>query len=445
MRRRHRRILPWTLLLCSVLALATSEAQARRRYARPPLHETVNATLPVVVEHIEILGLTRTDPEVVFRELPFDVGQRVEQEAWDFAITRLWNLDIFTKVGADIVRRDGKVIAIFTLEERWTLNPLFAFGAGSGVAWIRGGATDTNLLGRFVEVGAQYQRFTHFNGFQAWVRDPRFLGKHIDWLLLADQLVRPRGDFADRRLRFTTDLSWLGWRDALRLGGRVDVMRTTFIPADGSEPPANAPQDWAVAYSLAGTLGRVDTVRIRQEGLSVEVRASLIATAPPSLALSSDFGRLWLQSVAFLSAGERWNFAARVQAGIQGAAPRQLRFYLGGLDEVRGYRDNFAATSRYAFANLETRFIALDSTWIALQPALFVDGGVAASETGSARPMLSGGGGVRILFPWMVDSGLRIDVAVPLANGCAGTKSFCPDVSLGVYQYFDGKWQPASR
>lgn len=175
------------------------------------------------------------------------------------------------------------------------------------------------------------------------------------------------------------------------------------------------------------------------------MRASLVTTNPPGIGLAGDFGQLWLESVGFLTAGERWNFAARVQAGIQGDAPRQLRFYLGGLDEVRGYPDNFKRTPRYAFANLETRFIALDSTWISLMPAVFIDGGVAANETGGATPMLAAGTGVRVLFPWMVDSGLRIDVAVPMPNGCTGGHSFCPGLSVGVYQYFDGKWQPAAR
>ncbi len=433
------------LLLCWLLTTAALPALAARRHAKAAVHESSSVDLPIVVDAIEIAGLTRTHPDVVFRELPFNAGERVIQETWDFALTRLWNLDIFSHVSGDIIRRDGKVIAIFTLEERWTLNPLFAFGAGSGVAWVRGGATDTNLAGRFLEYGAQYQRFTHFNGFQAWFRDPRFLGKHIDWLVLADQLVRPRGDFADRRLRFATDLSWLGWNDAFRIGGRVDVMRTTFIPPDGSDPGPDAPQAWAASYSLASMIGRVDTEGIRQEGISLEIRASLVTTAPPSLAFANDFGRVWVESVGFLTVGERWNFAGRVQAGAQGDAPRQLRFYIGGLDEVRGYTDNFASTSRYAIANLETRFIALESTWIALQPAVFVDGGIAATETRTVRPMLSAGTGVRILFPWMVDSGLRVDVAVPMANGCTGGRSFCPDVSIGVYQYFDGKWQPASR
>ncbi len=445
----HSRQLPpcfQTLLLCGLLLLVAGTAHAGgHRRAKPRVHQPIAVELPIRVDAVEVVGLTRTHPDVVFRELPFKIGDNVTQADWDFALTRLWNLDIFSHVAGDVVRRDGKVIAIFRLEERWTLDPLFAFGVGSGVAWVRGGATDTNLAGRFLEYGVQYQRFTHFNGFQAWFRDPRFLGKHIDWMVLADQLVRPRGDFADRRLRFTTDLSWLGWHDALRIGGRVDVMRTTFIPPDGSDPGPDAAKAWAVSYSLASMIGRVDTEGIRQQGGSVEVRASLVTTAPPSLALATDFGRLWVEGVGFLTVGDRWNFAGRVQGGVQGDAPRQLRFYIGGLDEVRGYTDNFISTSRYAIANLEARFIALDSTWVALQPAVFVDGGVAASDTRAVRPMLSAGTGLRILFPWMVDSGLRIDVAVPMANGCTGGKSFCPDVSIGVYQYFDGKWQPASR
>ncbi len=441
-RHRHRLLPAAPLLLVAALCLARP---AHGQSVELPAHATTAVTLPAVIDIIQVTGLHRTKLAIVLRELPFGRGDRVDQKTWDFAITRLWNLGIIGDIHADVVKRHGKVIAVIAVSERWTLNPLLAFGMGGGVGWFRIGATDSNIAGQFLEAGAQYQRFNAFNGFQAWLRDPRLVGKRFDWMIIADQLVRPRGDFGDRRLRFASEFAWMSWRDQLRLGGRIDMMRTTFIPPDGSDAGDNPPSAWAFAYELSARIGRVDTVRIRQNGASVELRASYVSAEPSTVTLAGNFGQIWMETNGFLMVGERWNFAGRVQAGLQGDAPKQLRFYLGGLEQVRGYIDNFSRTPRYAFTNLESRFIALDSTWVSLMPAVFIDGGVAARETGGVQPMLAAGAGLRILFPWMVDSGLRIDAALPLPGGCAGTRTFCPGVSLGLYQFFDGKLKPASR
>ncbi len=432
-------------LLAAAWLLTAGAAHAQNAPADLPEHTTTTAHLPAVIDAIEVIGLHRTKLAVVLRELPFVPGQKVDQTTWDFAVKRLWNFGLFADVQADIVKRHGRVTATFRLDERWTLNPLFAFGVGSGVYWFGAGATDSNLGGRFVEAGAQYQRFNDFNGFEGWVRDPRLFDKRFDWMVLAGQLVRPRGDFADRRLRFVTEFAWTSWLDRLRLGARIDVMRTTFLPPDGSSAGDNPAMAWAFAYEASARIGRVDAVRIRQQGGTVELRTAFVSAEASPITFAGDFGQLWLEGNGFVMVGTRWNFAGRFQAGLQGDAPKQLRFYVGGLEQVRGYVDNFARTPRYAFTNLEARFIAWDSTWIAFMPAVFVDGGVVALETGGARPLLSGGAGLRILFPWMVDAGIRIDAAVPLAAGCSSGKSFCPGVNIGLYQFFDGKLKPASR
>ncbi len=432
-------------VLAASLLFCARVASAQGMPADLPEHATTAVKLPAIIDLIEVTGLHRTKLSVVLRELPFVRGQKVDQATWDFAITRLWNFGLFGDVKANVIRRHGKVVAQFVLDERWTLNPLFAFGVGSGVIWAGAGATDSNRAGRFVEVGAQYQRFNEFNGFEAWVRDPRLFDKRFDWMVLAGQLVRPRGDFADRRLRFSTEFAWTSWLDRLRLGARIDVMRTTFLPPDGADAGDNPAMAWAFAYEVSTRIGRVDAVRIRQEGGTVELRAAFVSAEASTVTLGSDFGQLWLEGNGFLMVGDRWNFASRVQAGIQGDAPKQLRFYLGGLEQVRGYVDNFARTPRYAFANVEARFIAYDSTWFALMPAVFVDGGVAARETGGAVPLLSAGTGLRILFPWMVDAGIRVDAAVPLSAGCSGGHGFCPGLNIGLYQFFDGKLKPSSR
>ena len=120
-----------------------------------------------------------------------------------------------------------------------------------------------------------------------------------------------------------------------------------------------------------------------------------------------------------------------------------MRLYVGGLELMRGYPDSLVRTDRYAVLNAEARFIAFDSTWLALMPAVFVDAGVTRREDGVVQPLLSAGGGVRVLFPFLVESGIRVDLAVPLLEGaCPGG---CSYLSIGVYQFFDGILTPDRR
>jgi outer membrane protein assembly factor BamA len=110
-------------------------------------------------------------------------------------------------------------------------------------------------------------------------------------------------------------------------------------------------------------------------------------------------------------------------------APTELKYYLGGLDFIRGYADSLVRTQRFALVNAELRGVIFDSMWFAVMGAVFVDG--ALSDDGRAlTPLLSAGGGLRLLVPRLVKTGIRADVAVTLTGRPA------PGFSFGVYQFF---------
>lgn len=417
------------LLLCALQASPLLAQEAAPLAVEP----TEVVAFPIRVDRIVIHGLTRTRASVVLRELPFAAGDTISEETWLFSATRLWNATLFNRVTSSIGRetRTGEVVATFALEENWTLNPLFSFAVGGNAGWVRVGASDNNMLGRFLELGAQYERFGDHNGFQTWARDPRFLGKRLDWVVIVERLVRPRPDFADQRVRIGSEVGGLAWNDKLRVTAKVEALYDVLLPLDGGDD-TGVPRNWSTLVEWGVRIGRVDTLRVRQRGVSLEVRQTLVAT---QLATMRGFGQGWLELLALETLGERWNLAGRFQMGAQGDAPEYLQFYLGGLTVVRGYVDNFARTSRYALLNLEARYVAYDSRWISLVAAGFVDAAVTARSTGGVQPMLSSGVGMRFLLPWMVKTGLRVDGAVPMvAASCRG--GFCPGLSVGVFQFF---------
>lgn len=379
---------------------------------------------PRRVDAVELKGNKWTSPRIILRELTFEVPGTATRAQWELFVARLWNMGIFSKVDAQLVERDGRTVAGVELEERITLNPLFAFGVGGGSWWIRAGATDSNFIGTFLEWGARYERFDEFNGAQAWIRDPRLFGQRLNGLAQFDYLVRPRPQYVRRRISGTVDLAGELSDEAL-LFGRVEVFRDAyFAPKEGE---AVVPRELiAGAGSVGVSLGRVDVTRLTQTGAALTTRLTLGVTDDP---LTPVVGQFFAELLWFVPFAERLTFCVRGQAALSTPAPPELQYYLGGLDLVRGYADSLVRTLAYALANLELRLLAFDSTWFALAFAVFTDAAVAAEQAG-VRPLLSVGGGVRLLVPRFIRTGVRADFALTLAG------QLQPGVSLGVYQFF---------
>jgi outer membrane protein assembly factor BamA len=380
-------------------------------------------TWPKQIDRIEIHGNRWTMERVVKRELAFTAPGLVTEEQWKLSFARLWNTGVFSEVQLLIENRGGEIVAVVGLEERITLNPLLSFGVGGGTWWFRVGACDMNFLGTYLEWGARYERFDIFNGAQAWFRDPRLFGLRLDGLAQFDFLIRPRPQYVRRRLSGTIHLAGELSEQTL-LYGNVQVYRDEyFAPKEGE---AALPQNLIAGQGALGlTLGRVDNIRLLQKGWTVNTRATLAITDDPNMPVVT---QLFMELFWFVPFGDRLVFSLRGQAGLSSLAPAELQFYLGGLDLVRGYEDSVVRTHRYALLNLELRAILFDSSWFALGAAVFADAAIAEEE--GLKPLLSVGGGIRLLVPRFVRTGIRADFALTLAGQIA------PGVSLGVYQFF---------
>jgi outer membrane protein assembly factor BamA len=382
---------------------------------------------PRRVDKIRVLGLIRTQEYVVRRELGFREGDVITQEMFDLAITRLWNTTIFARVQGHLEDEQGQTVCVLELEDRWTLNPLIGYGAGGSAFFFRLGAADNNILGRFLEVQAQYQYFDGFHGGQIIVRDPRLLDERMELLVQAERLVRPRPGFSDQRTQIISEIAKQHWQDRMRFGFRVNAFMDRFLsPLD---PPERFPAPTeTLLLSPTFRIGRVDTVRLRQTGASLEVRPGLGLTTSD---VTSQYVQMIGEAMGFAMVGERLNLAMRVRAGTVSRVPEHLQLYVGGLDLLRGFRDNHLRTNVYALENAEVRFVAFDSTWVALMPTVFADAVVSRNQVGVPRFDASAGAGLRVLVPKFVGTGLRADFATPLTQAA----SF--EVNLGVYQFFD--------
>jgi hypothetical protein len=399
---------------------------------------------PVAIQKLKVVGLWRTQERTVLGELPWKPGELVQETAWKLGEARLWNLGLFSRVELRLACQGDQTQAEIALEERWTINPLFSFQAlaqreakpGESSSWWTLGISDINIAGRRIEVAGLYSEFNGIPGGQLYGRLYNLAGLRMDALLQAERLVRPRPGFDDQRTLLRGELTRQGRDDRLRVAVRLQAQANQFGAAEG--PPVALGAAKTALAELGVRLGRVDVARIRQVGQSLELRPG-VAWTDQAGRDTLVHGQIWLHALAYLAPGERWNLALRLQLAAQTQAPAHLQWFTGGLYEVRGVRDSYARSRAYALINAEARWTLYDSTWLAVVPAAFAD--AAALRDADRGPLLlaSVGAGVRLLAPRFVQTGLRIDLAQPLADmPCSGERwgPLCPGLSVGVYQYF---------
>jgi outer membrane protein assembly factor BamA len=134
--------------------------------------------------------------------------------------------------------------------------------------------------------------------------------------------------------------------------------------------------------------------------------------------------QLLLKRLDFWAPGERWNFALRSQMGGTTALPQQMHFYFGGIDYLRGYPDNYIRSEGYGIFNAEALFTVCEYKYLAVQPFAFVDGIGYLGGATRGGVALSSGLGVLLSIPQLVDSELRLQVALPVQSN--------PTFALGV-------------
>lgn len=430
-----------------VLAATAGTSNASADEPAVPVVDAAEVALPVRINEIRITGLIRTQPFVVRRELQLREGDVLTAPALELARARLWNTTIFSRVDVSVVREGERVVLLVDLEDRWTLNPLFRIGTGGGAFFFRIGAADNNIAGRFLEVDAQYEYFDGFHGGQAIFKNPRLGDERVELLVQAERLVRPRQGFSDQRTQAIAEIATLASSDRLRVALRASAFADRFLAPLDSPPWYPAPTN-TLLVEPSFRIGRVDVVRIRQRGASLELRPGIATTNSD---VADAFATMTGEVLAFAMAGERWNFAFRLHAADVTKVPPHLELWAGGLDLVRGFPDNFVRTRAFVLGNAEARFTAFDSTWFAAVPTAFVDAIAARAPMGTPGSALSVGLGVRLLIPKFVGTGLRADLAVPVYAdvrpvGTADEARFGPvtpavktgslEPSFGVYQFF---------
>jgi outer membrane protein assembly factor BamA len=405
------------------------------------------------VADVRVEGLGRTNSRVVTRELLIAPRDTLDPALVALSVQRLKNLRIFRSASARVepAPDSGDPIVVFTVEEKWTVIPVTRFGGGGGSAFFVIGAYDLNLLGGYYDAGGQYENFNGIHGATLWFRDPRLFDERQKLSLEVGSQGRSRAVRAGARSELVGayvherrsvgaffDREAFPW---LTLGVGLEIFAERFGDSRLTleEQRANARNDFTLPSSARtvlahgrATVGQINLDDWLFDGQQIELR---LATAKPLIRSQRDYHRIQAQGVFYRILPFHQNVALRLGVGETDAVELPDRFFIGGLDHVRGYLDGEFVGSRAWWFNAEYRVPSLRTRLVVLQHVVFADTGDAAGEWSRLRPFhsstpRSAGAGLRLIVPPIARFNVRVDYAFAL------TRVRGRGIVFGMQQFF---------
>ncbi|QDG54714.1 hypothetical protein FIV42_29410 [Persicimonas caeni] len=408
----------------------------------------------IFVDTVTIEGLERTEPYVVRRELIVEEGETASVDSIEESVQRVRNTGLFRKVRYELVDvQTTKVLPEgvraaalqISVDEKWTTLPIFSFNRGGGTYRLIVGAFDDNLLGHYIGVGGQYERLGEANSFYGWLYHPRMFGQRLRGGIdvgtqnrgytLYDADGEVDGGFLLNRFTVGTYLrkEWLWWfRTQLSLRYVNDDFSYNRLSPTIEELQRERglpPESHATIMSLSAMLGRIDQDNYLLDGTQFSVSLS---HANENLGSTHTYTKLLAGVSHFETLPLNSNLAARLAAGTGDIDAIQHRFFLGGLDTVRGFANDRFAGEHYWLANLEYRIPSLDTRWVVLQHVVFADASGISTEFSNLAKLTgaSTGIGLRFIVPKIQGFIARIDYALPLYGDITNP------ISLGGGQFY---------
>lgn len=428
-----------SLISVSAMAQATPEPESAEESTAQDPDEVF------VISEVEINGLGRTKEFVVWREFDFELNSPTTRAVLEESAQRLRNMGLFANVEYTLEPKGDSHKIIYDVLERWTILPVVKASSGGGINQLIVGLYDINLLGRYLEMGGQYERLGPTNSGVVWFRDPRLFDQrlwfsadvwHVNRIYtLYDNDGEEEGGFLLQRnmlaLALEKEVVW--W---FRFGGRIQVVQDqtslNLIEDDIRQLQARRglPEDTLrIQPGLTFQLGRLNQDNYLVEGAQLNLRLDGTDTI---LGSTFSFGSIESDLVLAKTLPFKSTIAFRWLVGISSTEAETHFYYIGGFDRVRGFLDARFRGPAHTTANLEFRIPSLDTSWLVLQHVGFVDVtsvGQGASDFTDITAA-SAGAGIRLISPRIYRLTLRLDYAASLVN--SGDSA----ISFGVQQFF---------
>lgn len=358
-------------------------------------------------------------------------GDEFSAEVWRRDVERIEDTHLFYKVSASTVTRDGRLHARVRAENKFSTIPILKFKRGGGSSVYTAGLYEVNLGRSMLETGAQYESFNGKPGMALWVRHPYFptrrdragadLIAHTVNLPLLNLDGEPEADFENEETRLNLHYS----RELARpwkAGLTASVFRNVFRADDSTAEKAARNAAYGTSRLNGGrtvtlspklSYGRLLRGNVQLRGFEASVGGEWAWRG-----LGSEFD--YIKGVLRLQGGavpvKRLNLAGQLMIGAKTGNEFQHKFYLGGLDSVRGFLDGQFRGNHAWVINMEARPTLVESDRWVLQGNVFTDWAKTWDESafdldGFDSPFLSHGVGFRLILPRVYRAVLRADLA----------------------------------
>lgn len=431
-----------TILALLVIWLSPSQAFGQLDLVSP------ESAADKTIAAITVQGLSRTKESVVQRELLIREKQPLKLTDLSESIVRLKNLRIFSEVNVSLYLDEQQdVYIVIHLQEVWTTIPIVKFASGGDTTYFVAGAYDINVLGKYLELGAQYESWNSEPGGVVWFREPRFLNKRLRFggdlwsVKRPHDLLEPDGQKVGSYVLYTRRLnlffdSELSEKITAGVGAEVKLDKYIGVDLSGavndpiSQQLANDEDSKSVLARAYIKLGRLDYDNYLLHGALSEFTYSGTLSASDENYYHSEWdNRIFWRLFSKSNLGARLRFAATNSDEL-----RDL-YYIGGFENVRGYLDGQLRGKRYWQSNIEFRTSVYQWRWLVLQSNVFFDVAQLINPTTSIESnnddiFHSVGLGLRLISPNVYRFVGRLDLAVDTSHPATSRFSF------GVQQFF---------
>lgn len=398
---------------------------------------------------LEVKGNYKTHKDVIEVELQ-DILKKNELASSDIAEAkrRIWNLRVFSEVDVNYTKEKLSVV----VDEIWTLIPIAKVTGGGGSLYYAVGAFDINAGGTNTEVGGQYESLNDRPAGVLWLRKPQFLKDRnlrfgVDlWSINRVRFFFKRnseddGAFTLIRKRYNSFIEKRWDNDFYSLIFQYDYHIdeiSDFGVSDKNidlnnlnnfEPNERSISRW---HTLHFRIGRLNFQNYLVDGARLSLRSSLISISGDN---AGDKSAHELRFQYYKLFENHHNFAWQFRVSGNNTEAIQYAEYVGGLGEVRGYRDGQFYSNTAWQNNVEYRVDLFEHKWAVLQGVIFSDQAKEGStikdltESGD-EIMLSTGVGVRFISPKIFSFVGRLDYAQ------THTRTNDRGIAFGIQQFF---------
>lgn len=318
--------------------------------------------------------------------------------SWDYQIVRRTVGGLLTDFDAptgkcDLVAVDSRDAKLCQYR-RDALSGAYAVTRSFGGAWKH----DVSL-----GVSASRKQYRSLSAFTAPERDAFAAG----YMPVSDTQIGPYLEYHDYSTRYfdVLDLETLGLTESYRRGHELTVRVSPVARA------FNASRNFVALYTAANyTLPLGDGFVRAAVSHDVEIAADTEHGRFPDASLS-----LGLRIATPRFGRGRFVFLASLLDRYQNYL--NVRTSLGGDGRLRGYPANLFLGQHYVAANLEYRSDPVEISAVQLGFTLFADVGDAFDTWSAMALKQSAGFGLRLVFPQLQRSVMRLDLGFPLTQG----------------------------